>query len=62
MFIQNFSSSYLTQNNTVMIFNFKKNKHKQKQGMIKQNTHFLCYNNKTCKERKKHLYLVLYKD
>lgn len=24
------------QNNTVMIFNFKKNKHKQKQGMIKQ--------------------------
>lgn len=53
MFIQNFSSSYLTQNNTEMIFNFKKtNKHKQKQGMIKQNTHFLCYDNKTCKERK----------
>lgn len=35
-----------------MVFNLKKNKHKQKQGMIKQNTHFLCYDNKTCKEKK----------
>lgn len=37
-----------------MIFNLKKqtNTNKQKQGMIEQNTHFLCYVNKTCKERK----------